>query len=74
MGKETLTFGNIKIEKNINFTVIKVCFLEDVEYWSHINIPQDLFLQENCKYFIGYLCDDYEIKSLHIMFPKEARI
>ena len=32
MGKETLTFGNIKIEKNINFTVIKVCFLEDVEY------------------------------------------
>ena len=27
-------------------------------------------MKKNYKYFIGYLYDDYKIKSLHIMLPK----
>ena len=28
--------------------------------------------ENNYNYFIGYLCDDYKIKPLHIMLPKTS--
>ena len=55
--------------KSINFTAIKVLFfLEDVDIESVSNGIS--FDEKNLKYFIGYLNDDYKIKSLNIMLPK----
>ena len=43
-------------------------FLEDID---NVLVCNKIFLGErNYKYFIGYLCDDYKIKPLHIMLPK----
>ena len=28
--------------------------------------------EKNCKDFIGYLYDDYEVKPLHMMLPKTS--
>ena len=30
------------------------------------------FVEKNCKYFIGYLCNDNKVKPLNIMLPKTS--
>ena len=59
------------LKLNINFTGIKALFfLGDVDIEKVLatsNISSD---EKSCKYFIDYLCDNYKIKSLHIMVPK----
>ena len=35
-------------------------------------IKQDFFCEKDNKYFIGYLRNDYNVKLLHIMFPKTS--
>ena len=54
MGKEILTFGDIEIEKH--------------EFYR--DLIRFTVVKKNYKYFIGYLCDDYKIKSPPIMLPK----
>ena len=58
--------------KNINFTAIKVLFIKDVDI-DNVLVPNKVSSGEkNYKYFIGYLHEDYKIKSLHIMLPKTS--
>ena len=61
MGQETLTFGNIEIEKN-KFYCHKA--LEKVLVFNKI------FLCE--KYFNGYLYNGNKVKPLNIMLPKAS--
>ena len=71
MGKEILTFGNIEIEKKINFTTIRLQFLffggeggggGDVDIVNALVFNKISFGEKNYKYFIGYLYDGYTIK------------
>ena len=61
MGKESLTFGDLKIEE-INFTAIKLLFFK-----KDVDIENAL---ASNKMSSGYLHDDYKIKPLHLMLPK----
>ena len=70
MGKEILTFGNIEIEKKINFTTIRLQFFFlgwggwgwDVDIVKALVFNKISFGEKNYKYFIGYLYDGYTIK------------
>ena len=70
MGKEILTFGNIEIEKKINFTTIRLQFFffggvgggGDVDIVKALVFNKISFGEKNYKYFIGYLYDGYTIK------------
>ena len=54
--------------KKINFFAIKVLFFVDI---NNVLLSKKISSrEENYKYFIGYLYDDYKIKLLHIMLPK----
>ena len=55
MGKEILKFGDIEIKKKKNSPLQKSYLFRKCIY---------------CKYFIGYLYNDYKIMPLHIMLPK----
>ena len=55
MGKEILKFGDIEIKKKKNSPLQKSYLFRKCRY---------------CKYFIGYLYNDYKIMPLHIMLPK----
>ena len=58
--------------KNINFTAIKVLFIKDVDV-DNVLVPNKVSSGEkNYKYFIGYLHEDYKIKSFYIMLPKTS--
>ena len=61
MDKESLTFGDLKIEE-INFTAIKLLFLK-----KDVDIENAL---ASNKMSSDYLYDDYKIKPLHLMLPK----
>ena len=70
MGKEILTFGDIEIEKHKFHRYKSPTFLEDVGI-DNILVSNKVSLGEkNYKYFINYLCNDYKIKSLHIILSK----
>ena len=63
MGKEILTYGDIK-------TVFKPYFLEDEDI-QKVLVTKKIFPGEkDYKYFTGYLYDDYKVKSLYKMLPK----
>ena len=69
MGKEILTFCDIEIE--INFTTIKVLFSKkNADIQKLLVSNQISFGEKNYKCFIGYLYNDHNIKSLHIMLSK----
>ena len=70
MGKEILTFENIGIEK-IKFYHHKTpIFLGDVGTEKVLVSNKIFFVEKSYKYFIGYLYNGNEIKSLSIMLPK----
>ena len=72
MGKEMLTFGDIKLKKN-NFTAIKTpifFYLKDVDIEKALVSKKISFSDKNYKYFIGSLYNDNEVKPLHLMLPK----
>ena len=55
MGKETLTFGNIEIEKNNFYHHKTPIFWGDVDT-EKVLVPKKIsFGEKNYKYFIGYL-------------------
>ena len=55
MGKETLTFGNIEIEKKKkNYRNKTNTFLKDIDI-EELLVSNKISFEENYKYFIGYL-------------------
>ena len=70
MGKEILTFRNMKIEKNKFYRNQIYVPLRDIDI-EKVLISNKIFFGEN-KYFIGYLYIDHEVKPLHIMLPKAS--
>ena len=66
MVEEIMTFGDIEIEKYKLYSY----FLESVDIDNVLVSNKISFGEEDNKYFIGYLYDDYKIKSLHVMLPK----
>ena len=68
MGKEILASGEIKIEKNKK--VYKKSYIfKDVDIEKVLVAIKISSGKKIWKYFIGYLCDDYRLKLLHIMLP-----
>ena len=47
--------------KNINFTAIKIFFLQNVDI-NNVLSNKTYSGERNCKYFIGYLYDEYKLK------------
>ena len=70
MDKEIITFGDIEIGKHEFYRYKSPIFLEDVDINNILVSNKISSSEKSCEYFIGYLYDDYTIKSLHIMLPK----
>ena len=66
MGKEILTFGNIKTEKNKFYRNKIPVHLRDVDI-EKVLVSNKISFGE--KYFIGYLYNDNKVNPLHIMLP-----
>ena len=57
--------------RNINFVAIKILFEKKHIATEKAAVSNKIsFGEKNCRYFIGYLHDDYKIKPSHIMLPK----
>ena len=66
MGKETVTSGDIEIEEDKFYHYKSLIFWEDVDT-NNVLASNKIFSGENnFRYFINYLYDDYKIKPLHI--------
>ena len=71
MAKKILTFGDIKIKKN-KFYHHKSSIFIDVDIEKVLVSNKISSPEKNYTYFSGYLCDDYKVKPLHIMFSKTS--
>ena len=72
MGAEILTFGHTEIEKNRFCCCKRHFFLQDVDI-SNVLVSDEISSgKKNYTYFLGYLYDDYKIKSLHVMLAKTS--
>ena len=67
MGKEFITFGDIKIKKKLQQ---KSHFFKDVNIKKVLVSNMVSSSEKNYKCFIGYLYDEYKIMPLHTMLPK----
>ena len=72
MGKETLTFGDIKIEKYKFYYHKTPILLKDVDIEKVLVSNKTSFGEKNYQYFIGYLHDNHKVKPLHIMLSKTS--
>ena len=66
MGKETLTFGDIEIEKNKFYSHKSPVPVSDIDIENVLVSKKISFGEKNYKYFIDYLYNDHKFKSLHI--------
>ena len=72
MGKETVTSGDIEIEEDKFYHYKSLIFWEDVDT-NNVLASNKIFSGENnFRYFINYLYDDYKIKQLHIKPSKSS--
>ena len=71
MGKEILTSGDIKIEKNEFDRHESPIFLKDVDIEKVLIYNNVSVGEKNYKYFIGYLYHDNKVKAIH-MLPKTS--
>ena len=73
MGKETLTFGNIEIEKN-KFYCHKTpaFFFGDGDIKKVLVSSKISYGEKTYEYYIGYLYNGNKVKLLHIMLPKTS--
>ena len=70
MGRETITLGDIEIEKTKFCHSKSPIFKKDVDI-EKVLVPKKSFGKtKNQKYFIGYLYNDQKVKRLHIMPPE----
>ena len=59
--------------KKINFSVIKVLLFKNVVDIEKVLVSNKISSgKKNYKYSIGYLYNDYKVKSLHITLPKTS--
>ena len=72
MGKEILTFEDIKIEKNKFYHHKTPILLGDVDIERLLVSYKISFSEKNCKYFIGYLYNDNKVKPLQTVLPKTS--
>ena len=72
MGKETLTFVGTKIEKTKCYHYKCPVPLRDVTTEKVLVSNNVSFSKKNYKCFIGYLCNYYKVKPLHIMFTRTS--
>ena len=72
MGKKSLTFGNIEIEKNESYHHKTLIFLEDEDIEKVLVSNMVSFGEENYKYFIVYLYNGNKVQLLYIMLPKTS--
>ena len=69
MGKKTLTFSDIEIEKHKFYRCNSPIFLKDVSTKNVLVSKKISSGEKNCRYLICYLYDDYKNKPLHIILP-----
>ena len=74
MDKEITTFGNNKSEKQKFNRCKNRISLKDVNINSILISKKISSCDENCKYFIGYIDDDYKIKPLRKILQKRAHL
>ena len=73
VGKEILTFGEIKTEKNKFYRHKTPVFLKDVDTEKVLVLSKKISSGEkNYKCFIGSLYNDDKIKPLNMMLPKTS--
>ena len=72
MGQSILTFGDTEIKKHKFYCYKSSDFLEDVDADNVLVSNKISSDEKNCKYFVGYLYDDYKNKPLHTMLPKRS--
>ena len=71
-GKEILTFGDIKIEKNKFYRYKTPLLSGDVDIEKVFVSNKISFGEKSCKCFIWYLHNDNKVKPLHIILPKTS--
>ena len=71
MGTEILAISNIEIEKK-NHRKKTTNFLKNVDIEKVLISNKISFSQKSHKYFIGYLYNDHNLNSLHIILPKAS--
>ena len=74
MVEEIITVGDLEIEKHKLHRYKSPIFLKDVDINNVVVSNKISSDEKNYKYFIGYLYDDYKIKPLHIILPKNERV
>ena len=72
MRKETLTFGDIEIEKSKFYHCRNSVFLEFIDIQNVLVSGTTSADEERYKYFFNYLYDNNKIKPMHIMLPKTS--
>ena len=70
MGKEVLTFGHIKIEKNKFYRHKTPIILEDIHV-EKVLVSNKIYFGEE-KFLIGYLYNNHKVKPLHIVLTKTS--
>ena len=71
MGKEILTFGNIKIVP-LFYRYKTLILLEDAEIEKVLVSNKISYGEKNYKCFIGYLYNGNKVKTLNIMLPETS--
>ena len=71
MGTEILAISNIEIEKK-NHRNKTTNFFKNVDIEKVLISNKISFSQKSHKYFIGYLYNDHNLNSLHIILPKAS--
>ena len=70
MGKETLTLGNVEIDKNKFHPDRDLFYKKDVDAEKILVSNKISFGETNYKHFIAYLYNNNKVRPLHIMLPK----
>ena len=73
MSKEILTFGDIETEKNKSYGHESPILKKDVDIEKVLVSNMISFGEKSYKFFIGHLYNDYKVKSLHVILPKQAQ-
>ena len=69
-GKKILRFGDIEIKQDQFYQCKSRIFSEDIDIKYVLLSNKISSGEKSYKYFIGYFCDDYNVKTLHTILPK----
>ena len=72
MGKEIITFGDIKVEKHKFYRPKNLILLEDIDI-KNIHVSNMVSSsKKSYNYFINYKDDDHKIRPLRVMLPETS--